>query len=317
MTFFLLACSFAPCDDEANDQLRTLCLVQAAADHARRSDAGGAAIPGARARCDQIADPTWKDECFFRVAESAGQAGAIAEAVAACRDAGRFASFCDTHIAWLSDYADLSTENRAAVDASPALSAAFWFATYYGTGNANPGLVKSRPASQAAYARTGWAMEAVRLTEGDIARARSAWDADETLAGGALAADSRHGRYDPAQWLDELAALPTLPMYGGATRLAGETDEEDLTIALLEAAYFYPRTSADAFVPFFADAHPRVVYTAIQRFRILPSTHAEATLTARKNDADPMVAALVADALRYRTWVGKPNRPGKQATFKK
>lgn len=317
MILIALACARAPCADEPNEQLRTLCFVQRAADQARGAEPSGAAIPSARRNCEQISDETWRGECYFRVAEGAGESGAIEQAVAACKDAGRFSSFCATHIAWLSNYGELTPYNRETVLASPELSAAYWFFRYYGTGSADPALAKNERDDQGTYARTGWAMEAVRLTEGDVLRARAAWDAGHALTGIPLAADARHGRYDPVQWLDAFSSLPTVPMYGGAVRLAGETPEDDLTIALLEAAYFCPRTTADAFLPYFSDPHPRVAYTAIQRFRILPSAAAESLLTARKDDPDPLVAALVADAIRYRTWEGKPNRPGKRATFQK
>ena len=51
-------------------------------------------------------------------------------------------------------------------------------------------------------------------------------------------------------------------------------------------------------------------YTAVRLFRVLPSPDAEATLAAMKDDADPIVRAHVADALQYRTWLGKGHAPG-------
>lgn len=292
----LLACAAAgPCEAEPNDQLRTLCLVQRAAEETAAGRDGSA-------RCAAIGDPHWRGECHFRVAEEMARGGRIAEALPHCEQSDRYAKFCTTHVAWTGDF------SRVAEDAVPdgPLRAAWWFGRSFGSGIADPTTATDE------HARTAWALEAVRLA-GDLPTALAAWQGGIALHGDPLPPDARHGRYDPAQPVEAASALPRVAMYGGASRLRGETVEEDVAIALLEALHFREDTLAEAFRPYLADPRPRVRYTAVQLFRILPSADAEATLSAMASDPDPIVTALVEDALRYHTWEGKPNRPGQRA----
>lgn len=291
----LLACGGdGPCEAEANEQLRTLCLVQRAA-------AETAAGRDGSALCPTIADDHWRDECHFRVAEEMGRSGRIAEALEHCDRSDRYAKFCTTHVAWTGDF---STVAESALP-DGALRAAWWFGRSFGSGIADPKTATDE------HARTAWAFEAIRLT-GDLDAALASWRSGTPLRGEPLPPDARHGRYDPAQPVEAAAGLPRVPMYGGASRLQGETVDDDVAIALLEALHFREDTLANAFRPSLSDPRPRVRYTAIQLYRTLPSADAEATLSAMADDPDPIVAALVADALEYRTWEGKPNRPGQR-----
>jgi hypothetical protein len=98
--------------------------------------------------------------------------------------------------------------------------------------------------------------------------------------------------------------------FADASRFVGETDAEDLDIALIEAVYFNTMDATTeagaAFARWLDDPRPRVRYTALRRFRALPSTGVESRLMAMAKDPDPIIQAHVQDALKYRTWLGRP-----------
>lgn len=276
--------------------MKTLCLVQLAADEASKGTLSDA--------CGLIEEERWRDECWFRVGEELGASGSVPDAMHACGKAGQFQPYCITHAGLRARHTEepLATWEEAARTKIPAgqldhaldtLRSRWWFNRYYGAG-VLPATAEDDP-----YARTAWALEAVRLSGGLPAT---------VLTGPPLPPERRVGRYDQPMQLPGEKDLPRVTVFGGGARLVGETADEDLQIALLEALYFRPETTAEAFRPYLNDKRPRVRYTALRLFRILPSEDAEATLSAMKDDPDPIVRAHVADALTYRTWLGKGRR---------
>lgn len=305
------------CAAEPFEQLRVACLVEAGARAGREGDSARA-----QAACDAVPEGTWRDECRFRAGEELGRAGDVAAAMASCAEAGRFARFCVTHAgwgvppgtpgtaaAWAAAAAPLPEELRA--EAEDILRARWWYLRYVGTGEADPEPARAAPPDEAPHARGAWAIEAVRLLDGDVAMARVAWRSSTIPRGPSLPPERRLGRYDAPFRIPGEEALPKVRTFGGGARLVGETPDEDLDIALLEALYFREATAdGAAFRPWIDDPRPRVRYTALKLYRVLPSDDVEATLRAMADDPDPVVAAHVADALRYRTWLGKGNAPG-------
>ncbi|MDP2313355.1 MAG: HEAT repeat domain-containing protein [Pseudomonadota bacterium] len=306
------------CAQEPFEQLRIGCLVESAARAGREGDPDRA-----EAACAALPAGAWLDECHFRAGEELGRAGKVVPALAHCGRAGRFATFCTTHVGWgippleeplatwLSGVPALPDELE--IEAADTLRARWWFNRYFGTGTADPALAQAAPPDELPHARGAWALEAIRLADGDLPAARAAWTAGTVLTGpilGGEGRDRRLGRYDAPFKIAGEDALPRIPTFGGGRRFVGETPDEDLDLALVEGLYFRERTGAAAFRPFLADPRPRVRYTALRCYRTLPSPDAEAVLSAMAQDADPIVAAHVADALKYRTWKGKPNAPG-------
>jgi hypothetical protein len=301
------------CAAEPFEQLRIGCLVESGA-RAGREGHGDVA----QAACDGVPAGTWRDECHFRAGEELGRAGDVPAALAHCGQAGRFATFCTTHAGWgvppsddplagwLAGVPKLPAELQA--EGADILRGRWWFNHYFGTGTADPAAARAAPPEEAAAARGAWALEAVRLLDGDLVAARAAWDGGTVPTGGAK--EPRIGRYDAPFKIAGEDALPRIRTFGSSLRFVGETPAEDLDIALLEALYFRETTPAAAFRPFLDDPRPRVRYTAFRCFRTLPSADAEAVLRAYAADPDPVVVAHVADALKYRTWLGKPNAPG-------
>jgi hypothetical protein len=301
----------ADCARESSDGLRTLCLVQVAAERAGAGDIGEAT-----AACAAVPGGTWLDECHFRIGEELAKAGRLPEGLAACAAAGRFRTFCFTHAAWGAPPSEAAEADWVALgatfadlDGEAVLRARWWFNHVYGTGVADGAEVRAAPAASRAAARGAWALEAVRRAGGDLAVAAGAFEG-ETLRGPTLPPPARVGRYDLPFAIPEEQALPYVPTFGGSRRLVGETDEEDLAIALLEGAWFREAAGAATFERWLDDPRPRVRYTALRYFRSLPSTGAEARLTAMREDPDPIVRAHVEDALTHRTWEGKGHPPG-------
>lgn len=300
------------CAEEPFEQLRIGCLVESAARAGREGDA-----VHTQQACEAVPDGQWRDECYFRAGEELGRAGAVADAMRHCAHAGRYATFCVTHAgwgappsdapleAWLAGVPTLSTDLQG--EATDILRGRWWFNRYFGTGKADPAIAAAAVGYDAPHARGAWALEAIRLT-GDFAAAKVAWAAGTVLTGAAI--ERRLGRYDAPFHIAGEDALPRIRTFGSSLRFEGQDAAEDLDIALLEALYFREQTGADVFVPYLNDPRPRVRYTALRCYRTLPSRDAREVLTAMAADPDPIVAAHVADALKYETWRGKPNAPG-------
>ncbi len=301
------------CAREPYAQLRITCLVETGARAGREGDAAEASEA-----CAAVPEGTWRDECHFRSGEELGRAGRVVDAYGHCGKAGRFATFCLTHAGWGIPPDASSLEGwLVGVQALPEaiqtegadiLRGRWWFNHYFGTGEADPAAARAAGDADASHARGAWALEAVRLTEGDLTAARTAWVGGPVLTGPAVA--RRLGRYDAPFKIAGEEALPRVRTYGSGLRLVGGTAGEDLEIALLEALYFRESTGAGAFRPFLDEVRPRVRYTALRWYRTLPDTDSEAVLSSLRADPDPIVRAHVADALKYRTWRGKRNAPG-------
>lgn len=307
------------CDAEGSKELQTLCLVQVA---------GRAGREGRAAEVDAACGAVtgfWQEECHFRGGEELARSGSAAAGLGHCAKAGKFTRFCLSHVVWgprainigLEDIERLAAGFGAIegglpddTSAESLLRARYWFDAFFGTGKADVERAKSADERDAPYARGAWALEAVRLTGGDLDAARKAWSAGEGMTGEPLPTDRRLGRYDLPFDIAGEARLSRIPTFGGGKRFVGETEEEDFEIALLEAAYFRESTTAVVFRSALTDGRPRVRYTAIRCFRTIPSADAEQVLSALANDPDPIIAAHVADALKFRTWEGKKNAPG-------
>lgn len=315
------------CDAEPFEQLRTICLVEAAARAGREADA-----PAAESACAQVPEGAWREECRFRSAEELALRGDAVAALRGCANAGRFARFCVTHVgwklpppedgraavafpdapaAWVAATALISDADLRA-EAEQIVRARWHFARVYGTGRADPAVVRAAAPEDAADARGAFALEAVRLLNGDLDAARAAFDADAPLTGSTLPTDRRFGRYDGDLRVDAESALPFARTFGGGRRLVAVDPAEDRDVALLEAlAFREPAAPAEAFAAYLDDPRRTVRLTAIRHFRTRPSPDAEAVLTRLAADPDPAVAAHAADGLRYRTWLGKSTGPGR------
>ncbi len=172
--------------------------------------------------------------------------------------------------------------------------------------------------------RTAWAFEAVRLA-GGYHGARRSWDEDRPLHGPRLRPHEREGRFAPPLAAPAESELPTVPMLGMSHRLQGVDLDEDVDIALIEGVYYnLPSPEVEdpdaglVFERWLDDPRPRVRYTALRRFRTLPSPGIVERLAAMAGDADPIIREHVQDALERRTWVPEPRRtsagaPGSEA----
>lgn len=304
------------CAGEAFPQLAIGCRVEAAA---RAADQGDLAT--VTAACAAVPEGRWRDECHFRAGEQLGKAGRTDDSLAQCGAAGAFTRFCLTHAGWglpasdtrspdaLAALARAAIPGRYGADAAAILRARAWYNRYVGTGAADPAPARAAAGEDAAPARTAWAFEAVRLA-GSFDAARAAWaPGAAALTGPSLPAPRRVGRYDTFPDMASEGELPHSVTFADASRFVGADADEDLDIALIEGVYFNltqtgPESGA-VFARWLDDPRPRVRYTALRRFRALPSTGVEARLQAMATDPDPIVRAHVADALRYHTWLGR------------
>lgn len=309
------AAMLASCDKEPYPQLAIGCRVEAAA---RAADQGDVAT--INAACAAIPDGPWKSECHFRAGEQLGKSGHTDDSLTECGQAGDFTRFCITHAGWglppddtrspdaLAELAVQRIPGPQGVVAAKVLRARAWFNRYVGTGVADPAVARGATGDDAAPARTAWAIEAVRLT-GTYDAAAKAWNGP-ALSGAALPVQRRVGRYDTFPDMLGEAELPHSVTFADASRFVGESAAEDLDIALIEAVYFNTMDATTeagaAFVRWLDDPRPRVRYTALRRFRALPSTGVAAKLASMSNDPDPIIRAHVEDALKYHTWLGRP-----------
>jgi hypothetical protein len=175
--------------------------------------------------------------------------------------------------------------------------ARFGYNVFVGRGAANPAAAHL-DGPVGAVLRTGFAIEAVRLlsnpaaangnpaaakgnpaaangdpavVNGDptVESVRAVWTGEgEPLVGPPLPAHARMGRYAQHVPSPHETGVPHVPTYGGGARLIGQTTDEDLDIAALEALFWHESTPADAFVPWLDDPRDRVRWTAARLVRL-------------------------------------------------
>ena len=119
------------------------------------------------------------------------------------------------------------------------------------------------------------------------------------------------GRYITPMFtqIEEQNVADWTPLFGGGVRLIGETPEEDLVIAALEALFWLPHTSAESFLPWINDHRERVRWTAARLARATPAENGQLADTLKQivdTHSDPNVRAHAQDGLTYQTWIRKP-----------
>ncbi len=325
--------ALAACDREPFPELATTCRVEAAA------RAAGQELPQvAEQACAAIQDLRWREECHFRAGEELGRRGAMDLALGHCARAGRYGRFCITHTAWhaapipglqVSDAAAVLAREtewmagvQGAMDGAPPelvaeaeanMRATFWFSAYLGSGSADPAAARAAGPASAPAARSGFALEAVRLlvprevevSEEVVGRVLAVWAGlEEPPAGPRLDARHRHGRYHPPITTQAEADTPKLPQYGGGQRLVSQDADCDLRVATLEALHFRPETPAEVFLPYTSSECAEVRWTATRMIRVTPSMRLDhdAVLTELAASEDPGVTAQARAGLRSREW---------------
>jgi hypothetical protein len=319
----------ARCAAEPFPELAITCKVQAAALYAHRGEEGPAA-----AICAGMAAGTWQDECHFRVGEELGRAGQLLVALSHCAKAGNFARYCITHAAWNSPPAPgprptdpveaivaAADELRSGVDqalagAGDGLSgegrdvflARFGLQLYLGSGSAHPAAARL-PDPYGVIFRTGFAVEAARLLpEPSVEQIAAIYLGKAPPPAGEPAPSPPIGRYKPPLLAPGVKGLPHTPTYGGGLRLVGETPEEDLLIAALEAMFWRADTDGAVFLPYLQAQSPRARWTALRLFTQAASTQVDtvALLTPLCQDPDPVLAWLAQNGVDHHPWEARP-----------
>lgn len=325
----------ATCAEQAFEELAITCHVQAAAAYGRRGE-----VDGTIRACAEVPQGTWREECHFRAGEELGHAGQTIAGLRHCAQAGWFGRNCLTHTAWrlprdpdlspqtpASQVEAVATELLGEVDRALAgagdglegegrdlVTARFGYNLYVGAGRADPGPAKLSGDLGAAL-RTGFTIEVARLLDTPSVEAIVAVyrGEAEVPVGPPLAEHARMGRYAVPIQSPHEQGQPHVPVYGGGLRLVGQTPDEDVVIAALEALYWREDTKADAFVPWLEAPAPNVRRTAARLLRLAsPGTlDMEAFLGAlSESHADEGVRWHAQDGLDHRTWEGRGPLPG-------
>ena len=289
---------------------------------------------GAWDACMSVDEGLWREECHFRAGEELGRSGRLDRALGHCARAGQFSRNCVTHTGWsmppnraldplsenvLTTMSEL--ESRASIVLAEApqgvlaegldviLSRA-WFNLYYGSGIADPKVAREATGDHAPHARTAFALEAVRLIapwEEDaptdtVKRVLAVWKGKtEGLKGKALG-ERRLGRYVTPIVPEDVRDLRHVATFGGGFRMVGETLDEDIVIAVLEALFFRETTKADIFRPYLKDKRDRVRWTAGKLFA-LSAGQGDDAVNAILEGEDQVLSTYVWQAL-------VKNRPG-------
>jgi hypothetical protein len=276
-------------------ELRTTCQVSAAAHAAAMGD-----DQGAWDACMSVDEGLWRFECHFRAGEELGRSGRVERALAHCVRAGQFSRNCVTHAGWgmppirtedpLSENALsalLDLEKRVKVilaEARPGVAgegvdvilSRGWFNLYYGTGVSDPKVAKEAPGEHAAHARTAFALEAVRLIapwdkaapKDTVQQVQALWNGRKKPIVGKPLGERRLGRYVTPIVPEDVRDLRHVATFGGGFRMVGESANEDIVIASLEALFFRETTTAESFRPFLTDKRNRVRWTAGKLFAL-------------------------------------------------
>lgn len=345
----------ARCAQEPFAELAITCRVQAAATLGARGESERAWTV-----CAALDEGTWRQECHFRAGEELGANGHTVAGLRHCAQAGRFSRNCLTHAGWrmprdpaltsaapvsaiVAGWSELEAQGAGALAGAPegvpsegrdVLLAQYGFNVYVGSGVLDPGPARADlgPGSPAGWQlggalRTGFAVEAARLMaaagqEPSVEAIVALWDGQAALSGAAVPDNRRLGRFHtPILSPHEQDALH-LPLYGGGLRLASTDPTEDIVIAALEALYWLPATTADAFAPWLDDPRAGVRWTAAKLVRITrgATVDVEALATALKDQhPDPGVRWHMEDALKRRSFEERealppPPPPMKQPT---
>jgi len=143
------------------------------------------------------------------------------------------------------------------------------------------------------------------------------WNGEMDAPSGAeLSIEDRQGRYRPPMRAPLEKDLAFVPVYGGGIRLVGESSEEDVVIAALEAMFWLPETEADAFEPWIRDPRPRVRWTAARLLRFAGSHSIDMKSMleslARDDSLDKTVLWHIQDGLQHKTYtVNRPTTDGR------
>ena len=119
------------------------------------------------------------------------------------------------------------------------------------------------------------------------------------------------GRYAQRVVAPGERGTPFAPTYGGGARLIGETPEEDMTIAALEALFWLESTSSEAFLPWVDDPRSRVRWTAARLCRLAPPQTVDLPSILdgiATTHTDETVRWHARNGLENRTWEPRPRR---------
>ena len=305
--------SLASCAEVAFEELAIPCRVAVAA---QAGMAGDVAL--ANEACALVSEGLWREECHFRAGEELGKAGHTDRALRFCARAGDFARNCVTHAAWgLPPEPGLSpndaTKALAALDEQlniftaglngaaagvqgegvDILLSRAWFNLYVGSGSADPAAARGATGEHGPHARTAWALEFVRLAnlppEQAVEAALAVWRGEApALMGAALPPGPRVGRHTSPIVAEGLRAQRHAATFGGGIRLVGESVEEDLTVAVIEALFYQESTPPQVFVAYHDDPRLTVRLTAWKLWGL--TAPPEAVLAAITAASDPLVA---------------------------
>ena len=194
------------------------------------------------------------------------------------------------------------------------LRARFGYNLYVGVGRADPGPAQGHDAL-AVSMRTGFGIEAARLmpepaVEGILAVWRKA---ASPPTGSALPYPERFGRYVQPIVPKHEMQLERARVFGGGTRLVGQTPEEDMIIAALEGMFWSRDTDGAVFLPWVNDSRPRVAWTAARLLRLSPSSRIDLAAVLAElahTHTDPGVRWHASDGLTRRSWEPRHRPPG-------
>jgi hypothetical protein len=314
-------------------ELVITCRVQAAADLGRAGESDPA-----DAVCAEVPDGTWREECHFRAGEELGRAGHTLSALRHCARAGWFGRNCLTHTAWnLPADPDIGPDTPAqtvgtaaeeldagvqqalagAGDGLPGegrelVLARYGYNVYVGRGAATPAAAHlDGPAGPTL--RTGFAIEAVRLLEAPtVDGVLAVWRGEAPVpTGDALPPRGRMGRYSQRVLSPHERGRTFAPTFGGGARLVGETPEEDVVVAALEALFWREQTPSEAFLPWVDDPREHVRWTAARLLRLAGPAELDLPATLERlatEHPDENVRWHARSGLEKRTWE-RPRRP--------